>query len=77
MTRWSREDPQVNAERGQRGLRAKFEREVDPDGTLPLAERLRRADCAYRAHMARLALARCRAARLAAEAKAAEAVGGG
>src|SRR5215207_6844683 len=34
---------------------SRFEREVDPDGTLLLEERLRRADCAKRAHFARLA----------------------
>lgn len=55
-TRWSREDGRANAERASRGLYAKFEREVDPDGTLPPKERGRRAEAAYRAHMARLAL---------------------
>ncbi len=35
---------------------ARFLLEVDPDNTLPEAERLRRADAARRAHMARLAL---------------------
>lgn len=34
---------------------ARFEREVDPEGVLPLAERQRRADHARRAHFARLA----------------------
>ena len=33
---------------------ARFEREVDPEGVLPEAERLRRAGHARRAHMARL-----------------------
>ena len=60
-TRWSREDPKPGAERGQRGLHARFLREVDPDGTLPQAERERRAEAAYRAHMARLALASSKA----------------
>jgi len=54
-SRWSREDPAENAARGQRGLVDKFRREVDPDGTLPEAERERRAQCAYRAHMLRVA----------------------
>src|SRR5437016_3602431 len=64
-TRWSKEDPAVNAGRGQRGLIERFRREVDPDGTLPEAERERRAQCAYRAHFQRLALAssKARAAR--------------
>lgn len=37
-------------------LQAKFEREVDPDGTLPLAERARRAEHARKAYYTRLAL---------------------
>lgn len=34
----------------------RFEREVDPDGLLPLAERQRRAEYAKKAYFARLAL---------------------
>jgi hypothetical protein len=64
--RWSREDPAANAARGQAGLLAKFEREarVAAPG-LADAEYARRAQSAYRAHMARLALAssKARAAR--------------
>ena len=56
-TRWSREDPGPAAARGQAGLAARFEREVDPDGTLNPAERTRRAEAARKAHMQRLALA--------------------
>lgn len=43
----------------------RFEREVDPDRVLPVAERQRRAEHAMRAHMTRLALrsARARTAR--------------
>lgn len=55
-TRWSREDPAVNAVRAQAGLTARFEREVDPDGTLPPAERARRVEAARKAHFQRLAL---------------------
>lgn len=55
-TRWSREDPTTNALRAQAGLLAKFEREVDPDATLPPVERARRAESARKAHMLRLAL---------------------
>jgi hypothetical protein len=64
-TRWSREDPALNAARGQAGLMARFEREVDPNNELDPAERARRAAAAHRAHMARLALAssKVRAAR--------------
>lgn len=66
-TRWSREDPTVNATRGQAGLLARFEREVDPDGALPPAERARRAEAARKAHMQRLALASSKARRKATE----------
>lgn len=55
--RWSKEDPKPNAQRGQAGLLARFEREVDPEGVLPEKERRRRAKSARRAHMGRLALA--------------------
>ena len=34
----------------------KFQREVDPDQVLPIAERLRRAEMARKAHFTRLAL---------------------
>jgi len=54
-TRWSRENPAENAARGQKGLLAKFAREVDPDGVLPEAERLRRAEKARQVHMQQLA----------------------
>ncbi len=55
LTRWAHEDPKPTALRGQQGLRARFEREVDPDATLPVAERAERADRLMRAHMTRLA----------------------
>jgi hypothetical protein len=41
---------------GRRAFLARFEDQVDPDGTLNPAERVRRAEQAMRAHMARLAL---------------------
>jgi hypothetical protein len=61
-TRWSKEDPAVNAARGQAGLLARFEREVrEAEPGLSEAEYARRAESAYRAHMARLALASSKA----------------
>jgi hypothetical protein len=58
LHRWSREDPKANAERGQRGLRDRFLREVDEhEPGLAEAERQRRADVRYRLHMKRLAIA--------------------
>lgn len=46
-------------------LMAKFEREVDPDGTLPPAERARRAEHKRKAYFQRLALKSARARRAA------------
>jgi hypothetical protein len=61
-TRWSREDPAANAARGQAGLLARFGREVrEAEPGLSEAEYTRRAESAYRAHMARLALASSKA----------------
>ena len=40
---------------GRAAFLARFEREVDPDGSLPEAERQRRAEHARKAHFARLA----------------------
>jgi hypothetical protein len=61
-TRWSREDPAANAQRGQAGLLARFDREVrEAEPGLSEAEYSRRAGCAYKAHMARLALASSKA----------------
>jgi hypothetical protein len=68
-TRWANEDPAANAERGQRGLRARFDREVrEAAPGLTEAEYERRAESAYQAHMAGLAFAssKARAARKAA-----------
>ena len=60
-TRWSREDPAANAQRGQAGLRARFDREVrEAEPGLSEAEYARRAESARKAHMARLALASSR-----------------
>jgi hypothetical protein len=56
-SRWAKENPAANAARGQAGLMARFEREVDPNGVLPLTERYRRAESARLAHMKKLALA--------------------
>jgi hypothetical protein len=52
----SRHDPKATTANARKAFLARFEREVDPDGTLPLAERARRAEYARKAHFARLAL---------------------
>jgi hypothetical protein len=66
--RWSRQpaaERRAPALRGQAGLLARFEREVDPEGRLDPAERTRLAEQARKSHMQRLSLAssRARAAR--------------
>jgi hypothetical protein len=61
LARWSREDPAVNARRGQDGLRASIAAGLDLPGDLHPDERERRIDAALRAHMSRLALASSRA----------------
>jgi hypothetical protein len=48
---------------GTAAFLARFERLVDPDGTLPPAERARRAAHARKAYMARLALRSARVRR--------------
>jgi len=63
--RWGRTPDRTAATAPARaGLRAKFAREVDPDGTLEPVERERRVDHLVRAHMLRMSL-RAKAARLA------------
>ena len=66
--RWGRTaDRSAATAPGRAGLRAKFEREADPDGTLDPVERARRADHLQRAHMLRMSLAAKRSRRNAAE----------
>jgi hypothetical protein len=55
--RWGRAaDRTAQTAPARRGLRAKFERQVDPDGSLSPDERARRADHLMRAHMLRMSL---------------------
>ena len=62
--RWARTPDRVAAtEPARRGLRARFEREADPEGLLDVAERSRRADALFTAHMLRLARASATARR--------------
>jgi len=57
----SRRDPRETTAPARAAFLSRFEREVDPDGVLPEAERLRRAESARKAHFARLALKSARA----------------
>jgi hypothetical protein len=69
-------DPRELTANARATFLTRFEREVDPAGTLPPAERQRRAEYARKAHFARLALksARIRAQKKAAVGAAAEEV---
>jgi hypothetical protein len=48
-------DPRQTTAKARATFMSSFERLVDPDGKLPHAERLRRAEAARKAHYARLA----------------------
>lgn len=62
LTAWARNGADVMVGPAHRGFQARFEREVDPEGVLPPAERATRAERARRAYMLTLA-ARSAAAR--------------
>lgn len=49
-------DSRETSRSGREAFMARFERDVDPDGTLPECERRRRAELAKRAHFTRLAI---------------------
>lgn len=56
LVSWSRtEDRKQRTKAGRDAFLARFEREVDPEGVLPVEERRRRAELAKRAYMLRLA----------------------
>ncbi len=56
-------DPSARTAPARQAFLDRFEREVDPDGTLPPAERARRAEHARKAYFTRLALASAKARR--------------
>jgi hypothetical protein len=62
-TMLSRHDPCEVTKAARAAFVSKFERDVDPDGVLPIEERLRRAEMARKAHYTRLALASAQARR--------------
>lgn len=73
-TRWAKTaDRSAATAPARQAFRDRFEREVDPDGVLPEAERHARADAARRAFYSRLALKSARARRMRREADALEA----
>jgi hypothetical protein len=59
----STSDRTARSQYGRDAFRQSFEDKVDPERVLDAVERHRRADSAYRAHMARLALRSAQARR--------------
>jgi hypothetical protein len=59
----ARNDPRTQTKNARASFLERFEREADPDGTLPPAERARRAAMLRSAHFTRLALASLNARR--------------
>jgi hypothetical protein len=59
----SRYDSKELTAPARRAFNDRFEKQVDPDGTLPPAERQRRAEAAKKAYFTRLALKSARARR--------------
>lgn len=52
----SRNDPRAMTAPARGAFLSSFERQADPDGILPVAERMRRAEHLKRAHFLRMAL---------------------
>lgn len=59
-------NPKETTQKARQTFLARFEKEVDPEGTLPEAERVRRATAARKAYFARLSYKSARARRKAA-----------
>ena len=59
----SKVDSKAHTEAARRAFADRFENQVDPDGVLPVEERMRRAEQAKKAYFARLALKSVRARR--------------
>jgi len=67
---WARtENPSARTAAARAALADRFDREVDPDGTLPEPERARRAEHARKAYFAALALKSARSRRKARESR--------
>jgi hypothetical protein len=63
-------DPASRTAKARAAALARFEKQVDPDGILPVEERMRRAEHAKKAHFSRLALEAARKRRIEREQKA-------
>ena len=62
-SKWAKTDPVEGTAAARKAALDRFERQVDPAGILPPAERARRAECARKAYFTRLALASAKARR--------------
>ncbi len=61
---WSQtDDPAARTAAARKAFADRFERQVDPDGVLPVADRRRRAEAAKRAYYTSLALKSAKARR--------------
>ena len=58
------EDPSAHTAPARAAFMARFKREADPDGSLPLAERARRAEHLKKAYFIRLSLKAAKARRM-------------
>jgi hypothetical protein len=63
MAAYALHDPGVTTKRARDAFMARFERQVDPDRTLPEAERRRRVEAARKAYFLGLALKSAKARR--------------
>lgn len=71
LSSWANtKDPTARTAPARAGLRERFRKQVDPTNELPPEERERRAEYAYKAHMAALAARSVKARRRKAEAAA-------
>src|SRR5919202_2974853 len=59
----AKHDPKETTAKARETFLARFEREVDPEGVLPKAERLRRAEAARKAYFVKLAYQSAKARR--------------
>ncbi len=71
FSKWAKTDPVEGTAAARKAALERFDRQVDPEGSLPPAERARRAECARKAYFSRLALASAKARRKASTAEAA------
>ena len=63
QTKWAHNDPYEGTRNAREAFLQSFLVKVDPDGLLPVEERVRRAESLRRAHFTSMALASARARR--------------